>query len=77
METDHVRALVEGHLRLVVNISKQYTNRGLSFLDLIQAGNIGLIRAARNWVGCSSAEFRAKASWEIRREILKDLRNLN
>ena len=74
-DTEAERRLVEANLRLVVRIARRYTNRGLSLLDLIEEGNVGLLHAARKFRPDRGARFATYATWWIRQAIVRALAN--
>lgn len=67
--------IVESNLRLVVSIAKKFVNCGMSFLDIIQEGNVGLIRAANKFDLSRGCKFSTYATWWIRQGILRALDN--
>ena len=71
--SDAKKALTEGNLRLVISVAKKYRNRGLGFMDLIQEGNTGLVRAVEKFEYRLGFKFCTYATWWIRQAITRSI----
>ena len=67
------RRLIESNLRLVVSVARRYSGRGLSFLDLIQEGNLGLMKAVERYDWRLGHRFSTYATWWIRQSVTRAL----
>jgi RNA polymerase primary sigma factor len=74
-DEDAVQRLVRANLRFVISVAKKYQNRGVSLIDLIQEGNVGLVTAARKFDPDQGVKFISYAVWWIRQAILSALAN--
>lgn len=74
-DEEAVQALVRANLRFVISVAKKYQNRGVSLIDLIQEGNVGLVTAARKFDPDQGVKFISYAVWWIRQAILSSLAN--
>jgi len=76
-DRDALEKLVRVNLRFVTSVAKQYQNQGLSLQDLINEGNLGMIRAAENWDDTKGFRFISYAVWWIRQSMLQALAEQN
>jgi len=76
-DREALEKLTRANLRFVTSVAKQYQNQGLSLPDLINEGNLGLLRAAENWDDTKGFRFISYAVWWIRQSILQALAEQN